>query len=268
MRVLLATLLVLSVASPVLATVPQPLPAGHIPPVTLPDHNFTPLPHVLMIPDNSGPMTLERIENAHLSGPIYYALKRLLNPQVSLTALRGRASVSPSSTVGSTTTSFSRFIPVPLLTASQAVNVTDGWSRTADQDAEPAVTALDRTVNQITYTHTITAAMTYAAGTSVGTIFAHSSSSVPPANFTHTELPIPLDVNGNPEYSNTGDPLLATNPYSSGVWPKRVYCTGMLFNAFGNGPFYLLALSGCGIPMMAASRGHCRAALPGKTAVG
>ncbi len=231
--------LVFSIAVSVFATIPPALAPGHIPPISLPDHPQTLLPHVVAVPDTEGPLTLARIENAHLSSPLYYALKRLLvKPAAAATPPLSTA--ADDGAVVRAAGQSRLFIPAPLLTGETPANVTDGWVLTDNQDAEPTVIALDRTVNQVTYTNTITAAMTYEPHTFTANIFAHSSSSVPPANFKHTELPIPADVNGNPEYNNTGDPLLAANVYGSGVWPKRVYCSGMLFSATGDtGTFYL-----------------------------
>ena len=41
---------------------------------------------------------------------------------------------------------------------------------------------------------------------------------------------MPLDGLGNLIYQNSGDPFLAANVYTGGVWGKRVYCVGLLFN--------------------------------------
>jgi len=38
------------------------------------------------------------------------------------------------------------------------------------------------------------------------------------------QLPLPLD------YTASGDPLMAVNPYAGGIAPGRMYCTGIMFN--------------------------------------
>ena len=222
---LLATSLLAS-AVPVIA----PMPAE-----VRPMHPLTQFPHLIPVAEPGGPLTLERLETMHLSGPAYNALKRLItsSPAGSLGTVvdRSRAATSGAS---SSAHASSAYHPVALLSSGDEANA----SSDTLQDAEPSVVAFDKDGA----THTVTAAMKYTPNTSIGRIVAHHSSSVPPGAFTHAELPMPTDI----QYQNSGDPIVAANVYSGGVWGKRIYCVGGLFTSAANNGFYYIP-SGIGL---------------------
>ncbi len=177
-------------------------------------------------------MTLERLEASHLSGPLYFALKRRLSASPAPTAASAASAADTPSPFAFPFASRSRRLVVgPLLSAETATDVSDsnGWYLANNQDAEPTVTALNGTYGTSSPTYTVTAAMTYDPDWHSASIYAHSSSSTPPGSFAHSWLPIPLDGFGNRLYDNAGDPVLAANVYDGGIAPKRIYCVGNLF---------------------------------------
>ena len=231
-NVLLA--LFMTSASVVIGSPPPPMAGAAIPPAVRPENPPTPIPNLPVVPDPGGPLTLARLEQAQLSSSVYHILRRLILQQSAETAVPQMAGVATATADADLSAVTEKsYLATPLLSypPGTGVNVTAD----AYQDAEPSVVAFAK--NGITYT--VTAAMKYTPSTLIGRIRAYRSATTPPSSFTcgpNCELRNPP---GTP-YQNTADPYVAANVLTGGVWPGRVYCTGMLFTAAAdNGQFYL-----------------------------
>jgi hypothetical protein len=200
---------------PSYATEPRPIPPSLMPPAVTPSgpaNLFQPRP---LIADPLGPMTLERLNKAGLSSSWYYALHRTI----------AHGLVNPTSI---TLASEPKEATTARLHVRETAALAAGVKATNDtlQDAESAVTALN--IGGTTYTVAASNHYTNVNGTVYGHINAVSSSNF--SNFTlPTQLPIPVDRRGSPQFQDSSDPMLAANVYAGGVAPGRIYCSGILF---------------------------------------
>lgn len=188
---------------------------------------IVPIPRVTLpkpIPDPAGPLTLERLDAAELSGVVDRAFRRELMKQ------SGKLSATPSSTKAAR----SRAVTTPSAQEGPSTTLNayvGGTSKATDdtlQDTEPSVVAL----NIAGTDYTISAGIKYTnvGGTITARINVSSTTTLANGSYTRQELPMPRDAQGNLVYHHSGDPYLAANVYSNGVWGKRVYCVGLLFN--------------------------------------
>jgi hypothetical protein len=102
------------------------------------------------------------------------------------------------------------------LAPDQVVLGTYNASSDTYQDVEPSVISMDR--DGVYYT--CTAYISY-RGTTRRNYFSTTTDFV---NFTRGQIPMPAG------YLHSGDPLLDENIYNSGIGPRRMYLTGIVFN--------------------------------------
>lgn len=183
-----------------------------------------PIPTVVLpklVPDPAGPLTLERLEAAALSGFPDQAFRREILRQITLAtdvALPSNALATVSTTLGGKTTTTNSYV--------------GGTSKATDdtlQDTEPSVVALN--IGGADYTISAAIKYTNTQGTITGHINVSSTTTLASGSYTRQQLPMPLDGQGNLIYQNSGDPFLVANVYTGGVWGKRVYCVGVLFTS-------------------------------------
>jgi hypothetical protein len=102
-------------------------------------------------------------------------------------------------------------------TPEQAVLYTANASADPYQDVEPSVISMDRGGGVY---HTCTAYISI-RGTSIRNYFSMTTDFV---NFTRGQIPMPTG------YLYSADPLLDENIYNSGIGPRRMYMTGVVYN--------------------------------------
>jgi len=209
-QVLSTSIMMFSVPA-LFAATPPVIPAARLqPPIPAAATRPQPPPITKGIP--VAPLTLQTLQNSHLSGVVYsHALARLTGRNVSTAVTtQGRHSAV---TAGRTS------VPGRLIPIADATVQNPSINASADslQDVEPYVITMsaggvDRTVaSYIKYESASVAHIHYASTTDFST-------------FTRGTMPMPGG------YALSGDPFMDENPYSGGVAPNRIYCVGMAFN--------------------------------------
>jgi hypothetical protein len=199
-----------------LASDPPPIPDHLMPPASRPQSvQKTPVaPRA--IPDPGPPMTLERLKKLPVSGVLYGEMYRKVKEENA-----GKRSATSGITAGD---QGSRGAEEDISVISEASSVTATARATNDtrQDVEPAVTVVN--VSGTTYTASTSIKYVPIVGLTGNRPRVYYSTTSDFASFVSGLMPIPTG------YQLTGDPLMSTNPYTGGIAPKRVYCTGLLFN--------------------------------------
>lgn len=214
-------LLTLAVASATLAATPPPIPQRDLPPAHRPTTPNGP-PHIPAPPAPPGPpLTLERLDTLAISGVTYYDALQTLTGKSPIGTTATADPTPPTHPTGASRRD--RFSVRSTATAPTTVNA----SSDTFQDAEPSVVAVN--VNNATYTaSTVIKYVDTGERDQFGNIRwvprNHFATTTDFTSFSRGALPMPQG------YTRSGDPLMAVNPYTGGVAPKRIYCTGILFN--------------------------------------
>jgi hypothetical protein len=209
MRRVLQFTLALLLTQSLLASPPPVIPPSALPPAVPGGSAIVQAPP-LPKPDPAGPMTLARLDNAGLSGVLYYAMLERLQGATATAAPEAAKSGAH------------------LYAGTNANVVGAPFNATNDnfQDIEPTVTA----VNFNGVMHTTTVSIKYlptGLQPPLPPIRSHlfavhtTNFGTPPS--PGVELPIP------PGYTWAGDPLMAVNPSISGIAARRMYCSGLVF---------------------------------------
>lgn len=214
-------LIVLAIGTAAFGTEPPPIPMRDLPAANRPTTPNGPR-HVPGKPALPGPaLTVERLNRLAISGVTYHdALQTLTGrPPVGTTA----AAAPAGPTVEQGRMPRDPFAIAADATAPTTVNA----SADTFQDAEPSVIAVN--VNNATYTSS--AVIKYVDtgernqfGQIIWIPRNHFATTTNFSTFTRGMLPMPAG------YTRSGDPIMAVNPYTGGIAPKRIYCTGILFN--------------------------------------
>ena len=213
-------LIVLAIGAGAFATEPPPIPIRDLPPAHRPTTPDGP-PHIPAKPALPGPaLTVERLNRLSISGVTYYdALQTLTGrPPVGVTT----AAAPADSVLAQDSMPRNSFA----IGANAAATTTVNASADTFQDAEPSVIAVN--VNNATYTSSTVIKYVDTGERQNGQIMwiprNHFATTTNFSTFTRGALPMPAG------YTRSGDPLMAVNPYTAGIAPKRIYCTGILFN--------------------------------------
>jgi len=142
----------------------------------------------------------------YLSGVVYYATVKNNKPQQSLDIFQ--TEIQPDMTASET------------VAATSSILGSCNASNDTYQDVEPSIISIDR--NGTTWTSSVYIKYVNGIGSN------HYSTTWDFANFNRGQLPLPAD------YTWSGDPLLAQNPYSYGIAPGRIYASGIIFNGSSN----------------------------------
>ena len=203
--------------SKALATDPPPIPDRLMPPASRP----TAAPRIAVAPpakpDPGPPLTMERLDKLPVSGVIRGVLQRKLREQSGEEVAAGAA-----------TDDQRRRGPaggLAVVADASSVQTTGRATNDTRQDVEPAVTAVN--VSGTTYTAATSIKYVPVVGLTGNQPRTYYSTTSDFASFVSGQLPMPTG------YALSGDPLMSTNPYTGGIAPKRVYCTGLLFNTGG-----------------------------------
>lgn len=196
---------------------PFPIPKGQLPPAVTPELNIPPHIAPRAVPHPAGPMTLDRLNKSGARGALYHYWARSLGaPSATMDAPETSIESDEPMEFESTLRRPTR--PESLATVGTTFNATND----ANQDAEPAVIAVKISGND----YTVAATIKYVGGLPTNHVSYSTNSG---AFSTPVQLPLPTG------YTLSADPLMAVNPYGSGIAPRRIYCVGVLANAAGSG---------------------------------
>jgi hypothetical protein len=197
--------------APLFASEPFPIPQNKMPPAHTPVTDVPPYVAPRPVPNAAGPMTIEQFKQSGIRGVRYHYFNQALSASsTTIDTLTSNDMSTPEEG-----TSDLRSAKVGTLAT---VGTTRNTSNDANQDAEPTVTAVKiETVN-----YTVAANIKYVTNTTPRN---HVSFSQNGGTFSApVQLPLPTG------YTLSADPVLAVNPQSGGIAPKRVYCVGVLAN--------------------------------------
>jgi hypothetical protein len=176
------------------------------------------------IPDPRGPLSREAIDAMVLSSPLRATLLRGM-PTPTATAANEKEPAS------------AELLPrnqrrYRAAVATAVVANTIGVTNDATQESEPTVISMQKG-GTFTTEHTAIVENRFVSfGRPKLTSF--HTTATPPTSATDFGSPVDLPIPTG--YAYAADPYLAENPYSTGVAPGRIYCSGVLYNdnSFGN----------------------------------
>lgn len=200
-----------------LASDPPPIPDHLMPPA------FTPKAVEKQVvaprPIPGPPITLEQLNRFPVSGVVYGELYRNLQEKSGGRVKANGAGVTAGDQASLATED------VTMISEASSVTATARATVDTRQDVEPGVAAVN--VNGTTYTAAVSIKYVPVVGLTGNRPRNYYSTTSDFASFVSGQMPMPTG------YALSGDPFLSTNPYTGGIAPKRLYCTGLLFNTGG-----------------------------------